>query len=1024
MLRRTLTLFLLLLLVCGCSRREVESSGTYYERKISPILTGSCGTSATGSLCHITSDARGNALGNLDVTSYSLLAKRQDLLTSYGPYGLPALLVKALPGQQLDLIAWDGTKERIVTDIPHAGGSVLDPSSAATSALERWLTNSAAENNAPKVTTKIPKEPCVDRIGSDSLFDPSTDPATPDFARFVSDVNDFLVANCAGKNCHGAPEGSFPLSCGTTPEQIRWNYFSASDYVAADPARSELLRRPLSPAQGGSYHEGGTFFSSPADDDYQRLLGWVTEKGEPTNVPSEPGFDVFAKRVQPMLVKRGCVLLGCHSPPSFNGFKLRAGSASSFGLATTRDNYHSVLKMVALESPDPNAGRLLRKNLEPVTERGIRHRGGALLAGSDLATCDLDAALTGPLDAQKPYCVIVAWLQKERAERTKNVVPLSSVIYVKRAPAIGTDGVLDFATPQPGSDLRRVDASLDATGQLTVGGNDQSLMPGCGLDAATADVRRPAVSWDGTQVAFAARSTATAPLRIYTLNANGSSCARHPVLDAPPTDEDGNLIPDNGHATDDFDPAFAPDGTLVFASTRGNVRKSAELKGPQRSPADPARLNANLYVLENGKVRQLTFLGNQELQPSFELNGQLLFTTEKREPGFYQLAARRINLDGGDYHPLFGQRRSVGYLQLTDIIQLVDGNFAGVLSDRGARHQAGTLAVINRSLGPDNASQAPDDYAQDPDAIDYAKTPFFQHSLTVLDPNATGRLTGTQGAYRNPSVLPNGSMLASYAANVIDLAAFDGNFDVVVVDPTNGARTPIPALSDANADELWPVAVFGRVNQGVFRSSPADPTGSAIIYTEDDDQPRTDRAELTFLDFPMIASLMFQNTRSGRQIQNMSSFELWESLPPEDETSLDVPSPYITEDQYGKVYARRRRVGTVSLEKDGSTRAQVPVGIPLLFGVLSQFAGESNPTEHHQLEETQYYPGEWVTLSFRRELFNGFCGGCHGATTGKEHDVSVKPDLLSQASQAIAKKASPQSIVTTPRGEPQGPPFP
>jgi hypothetical protein len=112
------------------------------------------------------------------------------------------------------------------------------------------------------------------------------------------------------------------------------------------------------------------------------------------------------------------------------------------------------------------------------------------------------------------------------------------------------------------------------------------------------------------------------------------------------------------------------------------------------------------------------------------------------------------------------------------------------------------------------------------------------------------------------------------------------------------------------------------------------------------------------------------------------------------------------------------------LEKDGSTRAQIPVGIPLLFGVLSQFAGESGPTQHHQLEETQYYPGEWVTLSFRRELFNGFCGGCHGATTGKEHDVSVKPDLLSQASQAIAKQSSPQSVVTTPRGEPQGPPFP
>ncbi len=1025
MTHRYLIPVIVLGLFVSCAKREVEPSGTYYERKISPILVGSCATSATGSLCHVTADEHGNALGNLDVTSYDMLTKRRDLLTRYGPYDSEALLVKALPPQSMELAAWDGTKETITTDIPHAGGSILDRASASVATLQRWLERGAVENNAPSAPKKIAKEPCVDRIGSDPLFDPTQDPPGADYATFVSDVNDFLVENCAGKNCHGAPEGAFPLSCGVTPEQKRWNYFSASDYTAVEPAESELLRRPLSPSYGGTYHEGGWFFSSPQDAKYQRLLGWVTAKGGPTNIPADLGFDMFAKRVQPMLVKRACVLLGCHSPPAFNGFKLRAGSASRFGLATTRDNYAAVLKQVALESPDPNAGRLLRKNRTPVLERGIKHRGGALFAGRDPAQCDLAAAENGPLDAQDPYCVIVAWLAKERAERTKNLAPLSAVIYVKRAPAPGSDSVLDYDASMPGSDLRRVDASLDTTtADLVVGGNDTSLLGSCGLDPVTADVRRPSVSWDGKTLAFAARSVAGAPLVVYTMSPDGSGCAPDPIVNAPPVDQAGNAVPDNGFMIDNFDPAFAPDGTLVFASTRGNIRSDAERKGPLRTPADPAKLNSNLYIVENGSVRQLTFLSNQELQPSFKLNGQLLFTTQKREPGFYQLAGRRINVDGGDYHPLFGQRSSVGYLQLTDIIHLVDGNFAAILSDRGAIHQAGALAVINRSLGPDSASQSASDYAVDPAAIDYARTQFFQHSLTLIDPAATGRVSGTQGAYRNPSVLPNGSILVSYASNVVDITAFSGNFDAVVVDPTNGARTPIPALSDPNADELWPVAVFGRVSHGVFRSSPADPTGSAVIYTTDDAEPRTDRAQLTFLDFPLIASLMFQNTRSSRQIQNMSSFELWEGLPPESETSLDASSPYITEDEYGKVYARRRRIGSVDLEEDGSARAQIPVGVPLMFGVRAQLAAESAPALHHQLEETQYYPGEWVTLSFRRELFNGFCGGCHGSTAGKEHDVSVKPDLLSQASKAIAKDSSPQSLVESPRGEPQGPPFP
>src|SRR5690606_877608 len=128
---------------------------------------------------------------------------------------------------------------------------------------------------------------------------------------------------------------------------------------------------------------------------------------------------------------------------------------------------------------------------------------------------------------------------------------------------------------------------------------------------------------------------------------------------------------------------------------------------------------------------------------------------------------------------------------------------------------------------------------------------------TILDPAASGRVGApTAGAFRNPSPLPDGNILVSYAQNVVDLAAFSGNFDVVVVDSVTGARTPLAGLSDPNADELWPVAVFGRYSRGAFRSSPSAPNGSAVIYENDDGEPRTDRAELTFLDFPLITSLM------------------------------------------------------------------------------------------------------------------------------------------------------------------------
>lgn len=1018
-----------LLALGGCGKRDVQAGTTYYERKIAPVLLTQCATSPTGSSCHVSADDRGNALGNLDVSSYDMLAKRRDLLTPYGPYGMPALLLKAVPPFQIAVTHYDGTTDTVTTDVPHAGGSLLEEGTVGFTTLQRWIERGATENNAVAKSPVTTKEACVDRIGKDPMFDPNQDPAAQDYQQFVDTVNPFLVENCAGANCHGAPEGAMPLSCGLTPEQVRWNYFSASDYVAKDPNQSELLRRALNPSFGGTYHEGGWFFSSPDDANYQAVATWAKAKGGPTNVPTEPGFEFFAKRVQPMLAKKGCLQLGCHSTPAFPGFKPRGSSNGYFSLPTTRTNYHQAIKQIALETPDPNSSRLLAKNLAlPPGGRGIRHRGGSLLAfGGDPTTCDATATETGPLDQADPYCVIAAWIAKERADRMQGIVPFSGIVYVRRPPVAGRDWVQDFEDYAPGADLRFAAATLDAQGNVVLGGSDVSLLAGCGLTVGSADVRRPQVSWDGTKLAFAARNGASEPLRVYVANADGSNCVVDPVVDAPPVDDAGSPLPLNGALVHNFDPAFAPDGTLVFASTRGNTKntKAFDYQGPQRSPADPAKLNANLYAVDGGKVRQLTFLLNQELQPSFKFNGQLLFTTEKRVPGFYQLAARRINLDGGDYHPLIGQRGSVGYDQVTDIIHLANENFAAIFSQRGAAHQAGALVVINRSLGPDLVSQDPADYFQDPGAIGWVNPSFFQRSLTFLDPQASGRVgENVQGAYRNPSVMPDSRVLVSYAANVVDLKTFSGNFDVVLVDTVTGARTPLAGLSDPTADELWPVAVFGRYSRGVFRSTPADPTGSAVIYTKDDEQPRTDRARLTYLDLPLISSLMFQNTRTGRIFDDMPHAEIWESLPPAGETSLNDESVYVTEDDWGRVYARRRLIGNAPLLEDGSARLDLPGGVPVVLGVLARLDGESSPVWHQQREETQYYPGEWVTLSFRRELYDGFCAGCHGSISGKDTDIAVKPDILTKASAALSKKADAHDLVSATRGDPVAPPYP
>ena len=179
----------------------------------------------------------------------------------------------------------------------------------------------------------------------------------------------------------------------------------------------------------------------------------------------------------------------------------------------------------------------------------------------------------------------------------------------------------------------------------------------------------------------------------------------------------------------------------------------------------------------------------------------------------------------------------------------------------------------------------------------------------------------------------------------------------------------------------------------------------SVIHPAGDPKHPTDRAQLSFIDSPMISSLMFQYTRGGRQIVDMQRFELRESLPPDGERSLDDASPFIVDDAYGKLYARRRR------SRDGAAarrRLRARAGArrgALIFAADARFANESAASLHHQ-RETQYYRGEWVTLSFRRELFDGFCGGCHGSVAGPETDIAVNPDILSSAPEFPAKRAT------------------
>ena len=177
----------------------------------------------------------------------------------------------------------------------------------------------------------------------------------------------------------------------------------------------------------------------------------------------------------------------------------------------------------------------------------------------------------------------------------------------------------------------------------------------------------------------------------------------------------------------DFDPAYAPDGRhRLRLDARQPRRRRAS--GPTRTPAaleperEPVRVRRDGQIRASASSRSCSI---RSCTPSFMRDGRLIFTAEKRAPDFHQLAGRRMNLDGGDYHPLFAQRPSIGFASATEIVELPDRNFAMVAAPLGASDGGGTIAIVNRSIGPDQ---------DDRNAADRA----YIHSLTTPAPGAFG----------------------------------------------------------------------------------------------------------------------------------------------------------------------------------------------------------------------------------------------------------------------------------------------
>jgi hypothetical protein len=998
--------FALLAIGASACKDAPPSSFSFYEERVDPILDVGCQRQTTG--CHV-DDGRGFALGNLDLTSFDSLMRRRDTLPAYGPYSVGLLLLKAGNPIDVNVRTIDPPdrdnptlrRVRVTTDIRHAAGEgAISRGSRGYAALKQWIDGGFARNGVPVRHPSASRGPCSNVVPKRSGIDLSKAPIdSKSYSDFVDDVQPILKSHCAGSSCHGSPIADLVLTCGSNTEQLRWNYEVAVQFLDDVPATSELLRRPLAKVAGGAFHEGGDIFDDVDDPEYRKILAWASSSIERTPAlldfgDADEGLRYFGNRVQPVLVRKGCMFLNCHSPSMFHDLRLRGGAGGGFSSLAIRRNYEMARALLAVDSTDPQQSRLIAKNLCPPSAggRGLQHRGGALFedfggcaetatrASTDkCASVDADG---GDLNAIPAYCVLARWHAIEReAAIARGDFPdrpgPDGVVFVTRPNVVG--GIADFDTFRPGADL----TVAAAGGDLTLAA-PRSLLAGCGLSG-DVDIRGTAVSWDATKIAFAARTSATTPLRIYEMNRDGTACAQKTGL-APDSNEERGIL------LHDFDPTYSPDGRIVFASTRGNLSGSSDVRGPTRTPASLAP-NANLYVFDaqaSPSVRQLTFLLNQELAPSFMADGRLIFTAEKRGQAFHQFATRRINLDGGDYHPLIAQRASSGFESATEVVELPNKNLAFVGANLGAADGGGTIVVVNRSIGPDQDDRDPGDRS-------------YVHALSEPVPGALG---GATGVYRSPWPLPTGRLLVACDLTASDLAG-GHHYGLCELDAALGG-TPRVLWSDASKSVVAARALWARDPRPVFESKSDEINGSTSIDAGQND------AIVHYLDVPLLGTLLFANTREGRPIRSdVASVKLFEARPPPaDATTFSGLGSRVVHDDYGDFYQELRELGGSDLEADGSLRVRIPGGVPIVLELgdssgkaLSFSANGPFDGTMRQREEMQFYPGERAKQSMPRRLFNGVCAGCHGSVSGRELDIAVDVDVLTSASQTLADDA-------------------
>jgi len=213
------------------------------------------------------------------------------------------------------------------------------------------------------------------------------------------------------------------------------------------------------------------------------------------------------------------------------------------------------------------------------------------------------------------------------------------------------------------------------TAQYTTAGQSDPRRYGAAVD--------PEVSYDGRKILFSMKKNASEPWRIYEMNADGSGLIQL-------TDQ---------VAGNDMDPAYLPNGQIMFTSTRSGIVDEYERRD---SPL--------LHVGDRGpdgrlmNVRQLSFNQSHDTNPIVHSSGKVFYSRWEHlgDPNKFPLFV--INPDGTRPFVLYGNHspQQSGSRVFLEARELSDGGIVCSVMERDSPFEGGAIAIIDISKSDDN----------------------------------------------------------------------------------------------------------------------------------------------------------------------------------------------------------------------------------------------------------------------------------------------------------------------------------